>query len=133
MSKNERVAAEFFTEEGWAVHRIKEGETRTPDFQLTDVRTGSKIRVEVKTPEEFPGKSVNNATIRNQVTQSLAKGGQANHIFIDARNTSLTAEEAMLAFRKVGGLPRVRESERLTSLRIKGKNFDISTTYPYRR
>jgi Contact-dependent growth inhibition CdiA C-terminal domain len=78
------------------------------------------VRTEFKNPD--PG--ADNGRIKNEVNNSLKRGGQARHIIINAKGKGLTLPEAQRAIARIRGISRGR----LDSLRIIGDDFDITET-----
>jgi hypothetical protein len=78
------------------------------------------VRTEFKNPE--PG--ADNSRIKNEVNNSLRRGGQARHIIINAKGKGLTLPEAHRAVARIRGI----SNGRLDSLRIIGDDFDITET-----
>jgi hypothetical protein len=107
----EREIAELLKGEGKDVKALptQEGQ-RNPDAEVDGKPT------EFKSPE--PG--ADSATIRNEVNQSIKRGGQARDIIIDARGTGMTEGEAERGLARVSGIAR----ERLDTVRIIGDGFD---------
>ncbi|MDQ3249373.1 MAG: hypothetical protein M3Q45_09215 [Chloroflexota bacterium] len=82
----ERRIAELLASEGKQVKAKKERTgQRTGDAEVNGVLTEFKTLTPLY---------ADNATVRNTINNSIRQGGQARHIIIDARNSSLTAAEA---------------------------------------
>jgi hypothetical protein len=87
-------------------------------------RTGDAL-VDGK-PTEFksaqPGAT--DATIRNEVNNSIRKGGQARDIVIDARGSGLARDAAAKGLARARNITRGR----IDSVRVIGDDYDITST-----
>jgi hypothetical protein len=112
----EQKIAELLKEEGKDVKALPE----TPGQRNPDAEVDGKP-TEFKSPE--PG--ADSGTIRNEVNDSIKRGGQARDIIIDARGTGMTEAEAERGLARVSGIARGK----LDSVRIIGNGYDVTGTY----
>lgn len=79
-------------------------------------------------PTEFksmePG--ADSATVRNEVNNSIKRGGQARDMILDARGSGLSEAEATKGLNRVAGITRGK----VDSVRIIGDGFDIKRNFP---
>jgi hypothetical protein len=121
-SGQERRIATLLANEGKNVTSLPEVEgQRNADATVDGVPT------EFKTMEPDPSKqNADSATVRNQVNNSIRKGGQARNMILDARGSGLTAEEAARGIARAWGIARGK----IDSIRIIGDGFDIKQDSP---
>ena len=97
---NERSIAQYLENQGRIViaNRLQgiPGAGRQGDAFVDGVKTEFKTMNENAVPN----------TIKNEVNNSIKRGGQARNFVIDARNTSLTKEEAEQGVFKALGISR---------------------------
>ncbi len=81
-------------------------------------------------PSEFkkldPGAS--SATVKNSVTESIKRGGQARDVHIDARGSGLSAAEAQRGLARLGH-PDVHRGM-LDNVTIVGDGFEVTRSFP---
>ncbi len=79
-------------------------------------------------PAEFktmdPG--ADSATVRNEVNNSIRRGGQARDMILDARGSGLSEAEAVRGLNRVAGITRGR----VDSVRIIGDGYNVKRNYP---
>jgi hypothetical protein len=118
-SPEERRIADVLASEGKTVEA-------TPRSNAEGVRTGDAM-VDGR-PGEFktmdPG--ADSATVRNEVNNSIKRGGQARDMILDARGSGLSEAEAIRGLNRVGGITRGK----IDSVRIIGDGYDIKRNYP---
>jgi hypothetical protein len=114
-SPDERLLATYLAERGYNVKALPEtGSGRHADALVDGVSTEFKRLAASPTSK----------TILNRVQQALRGGGQAQHIVLDARGTSLSEQEVERAFRRIAGIPYIRG--KLEKLRVIADQFDMS-------
>lgn len=83
------------------------------------------VKTEYKHPRPKPdGRPPDSITIKNNVTKSIRKGGQARDIIIDARGTGLTKAEAERSIRRAMH-PDVSRGK-VDNLRVIGDGFSVT-------
>lgn len=111
----ERRIAEKLKQEGSDVKAVPRSDTaRSPDGIVNGKRT------EFKSMEPEPGTTATSATVKNQISASVKRGGQARDMILDARGSGLTEAEARR------GLARAVPRGKLDSVRIIGDGFDVT-------
>lgn len=112
---DEERIAEFLRERGATVepNTLPSEGGRFADSLVDGVRT------EFKTLGSSTG-TPTSATIRNAVTESKRRGGQASSVVFDARGTGLTEDEARRGIRRSLGLGSI-----VTKIRVIGDGYDI--------
>lgn len=110
----ERLAA-YLRSQG---HQVVPNQTVNENGRHADsLVDGEKAEFKTLMEEDGPATS---GTIRNIVTASKRRGGQASQLIIDARGTSLSAEEALRGIRRGLGLDTI-----VARIRIVGDSYDI--------
>jgi hypothetical protein len=84
-------------------------------------RQADRIVYGVKTEYKHPQPGADSAVIRNEVNNSIKKGGQARRIIIDARGTGLTQDEALRGIRRAMGIARGK----IDVVEVIGDGFDV--------
>ena len=130
LADEDRRVAEILRDEGYRVKKLKVSDIQgqsTPDFEVTDPQTGIVRLVEVKQIG-----TNNPRTILNRVNEALAgESFQSGTIIIDVATSGvMTRDVALEGLRLLLTGLNQRRLARLQSVRIIGRNFDISTTYP---
>ncbi len=78
------------------------------------------LEIEFKTLET----GATNSTIKNVISDSVRRGGQARHIIFDARESNLTKAETERGLARSGGITRGR----VDGVRVIGDDFDLTAT-----
>lgn len=115
-SATERAIAEFLEREGKNVKALAEktDEGRNPDAEVDGKPTEFKSL-------DFGATS---ATVKNQINNSIRRGGQARDIIIDARISGLIESEAERGLERAKNITRGK----IDCVRIIGDRYDITFT-----
>lgn len=115
-SQKERAIADLLETEGKTVKALPEtpGAGRNPDAEVDGITT------EFKSLE--PGAT--SSTVKNQINNSIRRGGQARNIIIDARGSGLTDAEARAGLQRAKNITRGK----VDSVRIIGDGYGITST-----
>jgi hypothetical protein len=118
-SQEEKAIAEVLSNEGYLVKAVKETNAGRI-FDAVVTRNGLTRQIEFKTLEA----GASSSTIVNTIQRSIKRGGQSSDIFIDARGSGLSLDDAL------SGIDRVRKVTRgkVNTVRIKGDGFDFEDT-----
>jgi hypothetical protein len=81
-------------------------EANPAEGQAGSGRQGDRIVDGVKTEYKHPQPGADSGVIRNEVNNSIRRGGQARQIIIDARDTGLTQGEAVRGINRAMGIAR---------------------------
>lgn len=114
--ESEKAIAELLKAEGQTVKALPETSSggRNADAEADGIRT------EFKSIQ--PGST--SATVKNQINNSIRRGGQARNIIIDARDSGLTLAEANRGLERAKNISRGK----IDSVRIIGDDYDITST-----
>ncbi|CAD5931129.1 hypothetical protein NO108_01676 [Planktothrix rubescens] len=112
----EKAIAEFLKTEGKNVKALAEKTDggRNPDAEVDGEPTEFKSL-------DFGATS---ATVKNQINNSIRRGGQARDIIIDARTSGLIESEAERGLQRAKNITRGK----IDSIRIIGDRYDITFT-----
>lgn len=114
-SPQEKAIADLLASEGKKVKVLLEtNQGRTADAEVDGIPTEFKSLI----------MGVTNNTLKNQISNSIKRGGQARQIIIDGRNSGLTEAEAKLGLQRAKNISRGR----IDKVRIIGDDYDISFT-----
>jgi RHS repeat-associated protein len=114
-SPEEKKIADKLTEEGKDVKALKEVEGQRNGDALVDGKP-----TEFKTMD--PGAT--DATVKNQINNSVRGGGQARDMILDARGSGLSEDAAQQGLNRASNITRGR----IDSVRIIGDGYDTTST-----
>lgn len=118
-SSEEKRIAEKLSAEGRDVKALAEG--------TVPGRSGDALVDGVKTEFKSLDAGATNSTVKNRITESIKRGGQARNMILDARGSGLSEAEAVQGLNRVSN-PAIHRGM-LDSVRVMGDAFDITRAF----